>query len=134
MEATEVLTEIRSFVEDEWASNSRPVLLSSLPTRLERKLGSAYKIILADKGLKAFLQKNSEAAGVRLIQDPVHHARVGVIPRDREYAFPTPASPSSQITAADARAFAKVLDMMTAEEQRAVALPASFVARLLNAK
>jgi hypothetical protein len=68
------------------------------------------------------------------VQDPIHAARVGVVPIGQEYIFSPSAESSSQITPADARAFARVLDAMTAEERRTVALPASFVARLLAAR
>lgn len=134
MEKIDVLAEIRRIVEEEWAANSRPVLLSNLPRTLEQTFGADYKIALEDKTLKTFLQENSEGAGVHLVQDPAHHARVGVIPRDQEYVFAASVASSPPITAADARAFGRVLNAMTAEEQRAVTLQASFVARLLAAR
>lgn len=137
MEKSDVLDEIRRIVEDEWNANSRPVLLSNLPRTLERTTGADYKVALEDRTLKAFLQENSEKAGVQLVQDPVHHARVGAIPRDQEYVFLSPdtasATSTPPITAADVRIFGRVLDAMTIEEQRTATLPASFVARLLAA-
>lgn len=134
MEKSDVLVEIRRIVEEEWGANSRPVLLSNLPRTLERTFGADYKTALEDKTLKAFLQENSEEAGVNLVQDSAHHARVGAIPRDQEYVFPTSVTSLPSITAADARTFGRILDAMTVEEQRTTTLPASFVARLLAAR
>lgn len=134
MEKNDVLAEIRRIVEEEWAANSRPVLLSNLPRMLENTSGTDYKIALEDKTLKAFVQENSEAADLHLVQDPAHHARIGVIPRGQEYVFAPSVTSSSPITATDARAFGRVLNAMTVEEQRTATLPASFVARLLAAR
>lgn len=134
METTVVLDNISRIVEDEWARNGRPILLSSLPKMLESEFGVEYRRALGDKGLKAFLQENAEAAGVRLVQDPAHHARVGIVPMNENYVFHPSVESPTQVSAADARAFARVLDAMTADEQQALALPASFVVRLLTAK
>lgn len=134
METSEVLDETRRIVDEEWATGARPVLLSNLPRSLEQSLGQDYKTVLADKSLKSFLQEHEQEAGVKLVQDPVHRARIGVIPEGRQFAFPAPPETSTQISAADARAFGQVLASMTVEEQRTTLLPASFVARLLTAR
>ena len=134
METSEVLVEIRRIVDEEWATGARPVLLSNLPRSLEQSLGQDYKTVMADKSLKSFLQVHAQEAGVTLVQDPVHRARVGVIPEGRQFTFPTPPETSAQISAADARTFGRVLASMTVEEQRTTMLPASFVARLLAAR
>lgn len=134
METSEVLAEIGRIVEEEWAANTRPVLLSNLPRALEQSFGSEYKKTFEDKTLKTFLQENAEAARMQLVQDPVHRARVGIIPQEQEYAFPPLPETSAQISAADARAFGRVLSAMTVEEKRIATLPASFVARLLAAR
>lgn len=134
METSEVLVEIRRIVDDEWATGARPVLLSNLPRALERSLGQDYKTVLADKSLKSFLQDHAQEAGVKLVQDPVHRARVGVIPESRQFKFPDPPEAAAQISAGDARAFGQVLASMTVEEQRTTMLPASLVARLLAAR
>ena len=133
MEKGDVLAEVRRIVEEEWAVTSRPVLLSNLPRRLEQTLGPGYKLVLEDKSLKAFLHENGSAADVHLVQDPMHHARVGVIPRGQEFQFLSSPRPSIPITAADARAFGRVIGAMTVEEQQTTTLPVSFVARLLAA-
>lgn len=134
MTSSEVLVEIRRIVDEEWAAHARPVLLSNLPRSLEQSLGGDYKVVLADKSLKSYLQEHASDAGVKLVQDPVHRARVGVIPAGQQFAFPDPPEAAAQISAADARAFGRVLAAMTAEEQRTSMLPASFVARLLAAR
>lgn len=134
MNKDDVLAEIQRIVVEEWSANSRPLLLSKLPSRLEEIFDQGYKAALGDKPLKAFIQDNETAAGIRLVQDPVHQARVGVIPGGQEYVFPRSVAPTPSITLADARAFGRVLDAMTAEEQRLLALPAGLVARLLAAR
>lgn len=135
METSELLSEIRQIVDEEWPINRLPVLLSKLPRKLESKFpGSDYKSGTGGKSLKSFLRDNSEVAGVRVVQDPVHSARVGLIPLGEEYEFPPLLDSTSGITAADAQAFARVLDAMTPEEKQAVLLPASFVTRLLAAR
>lgn len=134
MEKLDVLAEIRRIVEEEWAANSRPVLLSKLPRTLESTWGMDYRTAIEDKSLKVFLQENADSAGIHLVQDPAHHARVGVVPVGQDYVFAPSVASSTPITAADARAFGRVLGAMTVEEQRTVTLPTSFVARLLAAR
>lgn len=134
MDTSDVLVEIRRIAEEEWASHRRPVLLSNLPRSLELSLSQDYKSILADKSLKSFLQDHAQEAGVKIIQDPVHGARVGIIPEGQQFRFPAPPETSEQISGADARAFGRVLASMPLEEQRNTMLPASFVARLLASR
>lgn len=135
MESPELLDAIRRIVEEDWPTNKFPVLLSKLPKRIDSLWpGEDYREALGGKNLKGFLQENAAVAGLRLVQDPAHSARVGLIPLNEEYEFPAlPAAPPSGITPDDARAFARVIESMTAEEQQAVTFPASFVARLLAA-
>ena len=135
METSELLTEIRQIVDEEWPTNRLPVLLSNLPRKLESKFpGVDYKDATGGKSLKSFLRENAEVAGVRVVQDPAHSARVGLVPLGEEYEFPPLLASVSGNTAADAQAFARVLDAMTSEEKQAVMLPASFVSRLLAAR
>ena len=135
MEMSDVLDAIRQIVDEEWPAKGLPVLLSNVPRKLESRFPeSDYREVLGGKSLKSILRENSAVAGVRLVQDPAHSARVGLIPIDQEYEFPPlPAASHSAITAADALAFARVLETMSAEEKQAVMLPASFVSRLLAA-
>ncbi|KQM17894.1 hypothetical protein ASF83_02110 [Plantibacter sp. Leaf171] len=135
MESPELLDAIRRIVEEDWSTNKLPVLLSKLPKRIDSLWpGEDYRGALGRKNLKGFLQENATVAGLRLVQDRAHSARVGLIPLNEEYEFPAlPAAPPSGITPDDARAFARVIESMTAEEKQTVAFPASFVARLLAA-
>lgn len=135
METPELLEAIRRVVEEDWPKYKFPVLLSKLPKRIDSWFpGVDYRESLGGKSLKGFLQENATVAGLRLVQDPAHSARVGLIPLDEEYEFPPlPAAPLTGITSDDARAFVRVIETMTAEEKQAVAFPASFVARLFAA-
>lgn len=135
MEKSQLLDEVRLIVEDAWPTTRLPVLLSNMPKKLESKFsGVGYKQALGGMSLKSFLLENSEVAGVRVVQDPAHSARVGLIPLGEDYEFPPLRSASSGIAAADAQAFARVLNAMTTEEKRTVMLPASLVSRLLSSR
>lgn len=135
METSELLSEIGQIVDEEWSTTRLPVLLSNLPRKLASKFPDVdYKEATDGKSLKSLLRENSEVAGVRLVQDPVHSARVGLVPLGEDYEFPPLLPSASGITAADAQAFARVLGSMTPEEKQAVMLPASFVSRLLAAR
>lgn len=131
MGTSEVLAEIRRIVNEEWDARARPVLLSNLPRSLEQPLGEDYRAALADRSLKSFLQEHAQEAGLKLVQDAEHRARVGVIPEGQQFKFASRPASSAQINVEDARAFGRVLESMTDEEQQATILPTSFVARLL---
>lgn len=135
MQASELLSEIRQIVEEDWPTTRLPVLLSNLPRKLRSRVSDAdYKEVLGGSSLKSFLRDNAELSGVQLVQDPAHSARVGVIPLGAEFEFPPLLTPTSGVSAADVQAFARVLGAMTASEQQAVAFPASFVSRLLSVR
>lgn len=134
MEKNFILSKIRQIVDTEWANTNRPVLLSALPPILEREVGKDYKPAIADKSLKTFILENSENSGIRIVQDPEHHARIGVVPFDQEYSYPSTNSPVLHISATDAQAFARVLNTLNTDEQKSLLLPASLVARLITAR
>ncbi|MBC9936930.1 MULTISPECIES: hypothetical protein [unclassified Leucobacter] len=135
MNDTDILEKIEQATVASWEENARPLLLSALPKLLLTKYEIDVKAVLGERGMKAFIQDNHEQANIKIIQDPTHHARVGVIPVTAEYTFPTSeASTAADLSANDVKAFGKVLRSMTLAEQRTVVFPATFVARLLGEK
>lgn len=135
METKELLDAVSRIAEEEWATKRLPVLLATFPQKLKGALpDDNYKDVLGEQSLKSFLQANSLLAGITVVQDPAHPARVGFIPVGQSYVFPSSPTSGLGITSADAQAFARVLNEMTLEEKRSVVFPAGFVSRLLAAR
>jgi hypothetical protein len=128
---------ILTIAQSNWAQQSQPALLSNLPPLLEAEI-PGYKGLLEPRNLKTFIKDTEEVAGYRLVEHPKHRARLGVVPRDVTFEFP-----SEEVELEQPRvsrkgndevvlAFLRALSTLPNAELDKVILPASVLARLLK--
>ena len=137
MDVDDLSRALREITDAHWADNQRPVFLSALPKELLQRIGGDYKAVLGEESLKTFIGKTSgNASGYKLVEHPTQHAKLGVVPVSVEFEFELEEAPStrSRLTREDVQAFARVLQSFSADERKAMALPATAVARLLLVK
>lgn len=135
MDAEQLSRALKAVSATHWSSKQQPVLLSALPMLLKDHLNADYKDALNGETLKDFIKRTSVAFQYRLVEHPTQKAKLGLVPAEVPFEFPTiPISSSVSLTTADAHAFARVLLSLTEEEQRAVLLPGTLVAKLITAK
>src|SRR5690554_4425428 len=87
MTIEEFKNKLENLTADYWAKNKKPLLLSGLIPMLERD-GVLLSEVIGDVRIKEFIQQTSgKDAGYKLVIDPAHNARVGVIPSNESYSY-----------------------------------------------
>jgi hypothetical protein len=135
MMANDLTAALRKIAQENWSSSSHPILLASLPKRLEVIIGSDYRSLLADQSLKSFIRATEATGKYRLVQHPTQSAKVGLLPAEAVYEFPGDSGhlvARVDVSPKDVEGFVRVLDSLTTEELRHVTLPATLVVRILS--
>lgn len=117
-----------------WKNNKKPLLLSGLVPHLESH-NFRLKDVIGEQRIKDFIQQtSSKGADYKLIVDPVHKAKVGVIPSNESYSY-TPVildiegrKTNQKIT----MEFLALVSKLPKEEAQQVHIPTHVLAKLLN--
>ena len=132
MNEDDLISQIAQLVQDTWANESKPVLISNIPRLLA---GTAFRTVIGDEGVKAFVARTCAAGKYEIVEDPVHKARIGLVPAGVAYSFP-PLAPRDASRAGKggdiALSFLKLLGELTVEDQRSVVIPVDVLVKLLQ--
>lgn len=132
MNENDLISQIARFVEDRWAAESKPVLISNIPRLLA---GTAFRSVIGDDGVKAFVARTCTEGRYEIVEDPAHKARIGLIPAGAAYTFPalTPRAASTDGKGGGiVLSFLKLLGELTEEDQRSVVIPVDVLVKLLQ--
>jgi hypothetical protein len=117
----------------------QPYLLSQAGPEL-KAAKIDYRTILGDEKLKAFVKRTGVTGGYRLVEHPIQKAKVGIVPADVQFSFPTArtdgASAERRLTTVSDRgrvvlAFLRALSSLTDEDLEAVSIPVRVLAKLV---
>jgi hypothetical protein len=125
-----------------WQSLTSPYLLASIPADFREATRTDYKSVLGDKKLKAFLEKTSGSDFYKVVQHPSQKAKVGLVPFDVSYDFPSEADdPSKEIKSTEpiveigvrdaTLIFLEAISKLPEPEQERIVIPTKTIARLL---
>ncbi|MFB4391032.1 MULTISPECIES: hypothetical protein [unclassified Pseudomonas] len=121
-------------VNEFWALNQKPVLLSNLPALLTKRGLNDYKIALKGSSLKSFVSSIAGVDTFEVITHSKHKAKVGLIPPGKIYAFTesqkTVAPPPALTVSNRVSALLDILSGLSAEDLEKVVIPASVLVKL----
>lgn len=80
---------LKASADHTWKDLEQPYLLSMAATDMKDG-GIDYRLVLGDEKLKAFVKRTEKAGGYRLVEHPTQKAKVGLVPGDAEFSFPSP--------------------------------------------
>lgn len=129
---------LQTLTQEYWDANQRPLLLSQLPVLLrDRQID--FRTTLGDKSLKSFVTRVADANHFKVVIDPTHKAKIGLIPDSVAYEFPIEVLPSqtnavSEISSAqnDAVVLLGILSKLDAADLEKIDIPVSVLAKLFK--
>jgi hypothetical protein len=142
--ASELADYIVSRTNQEWQENAFPYLLSRISPELD-KSNVDYKPLIAPQTLKNFTLTLGDR--VRLVQHPLHRARIGLVPAHVDFEFDSPnlsdvSSPAAPRSDSKRRLkvqpryavlnFLEALAELTPEEVDKVQIPISVLAKIVK--
>jgi hypothetical protein len=146
LEATQEATQkdledfLKSKADEFWREAEQPYLLSQAgPDLKAAKID--YRTILGDEKLKMFVKRTGPAGGYRLVEHPIQRPKVGIVPADVQFSFPTartggaPAEHRSATVSDRERvvvAFLRALSSLTDDDLAAVSIPVRVLAKLVR--
>jgi len=140
MEQNEKLADaLKAIAEKFWEENQKPVLLSNLPPKLNEIIPN-YKELLKGKSLKRFIKESGDEFGCKLIEHPIHKAKVAIAPLASAYLFPDETD-IPEITSSNAKegnadkiiiSFLRELKKLSQEDIEKIELPVSVIVKLLK--
>lgn len=131
MDASSLISSIAEIVCRTWRDERQPLLISNIPRHFA---GTDFRFVLGEEGVKSFVSRTCDQGGYKLVEDPNHKARVGVIPVGENYEFPTSAKqpvPEEKHRGETMLKFLNLLGELSEEEQRSVVIPVNVIAKLL---
>lgn len=87
MNNTSISNALKRIVDSYWQENKEPILLSNLPSILEKEIVD-FRDGMKGSSLKSFIKDSADSYGYCLIEHPVQKAKVGIIPSGEDYSFP----------------------------------------------
>lgn len=136
----QVKESIKAVASDYWKTHEKPLLLSNLPAVLEAKAPN-FKSILGSQSLKSFIKQNAIEMDVRLIEHPIHKAKVAVAPSTVTFDFLADSaveskdlkSPRSALRGEKAvLALLRSLSSLSDKELDQVSIPVSVLVKMLK--
>ena len=133
MDEQSLISSIAEIARNTWLNEKQPVLISNIP----RQLGSPdFRAVLGKESLKNFLSRTRSEGNYKFVEDPLHKARIGIVPAGETYEFSTT---SQQPTVVEEKykgeTMLRFLDLLldlSEEDQRSVVIPLNVVAKLLR--
>ena len=140
MERAELGSHLRVIVDEHWAENEQPILISLVPDRLKlRAPNDDYKSALGLTSLKAFVKSSQGEFGYRVIEHPTQRAKVGLVPEGSDYSFPAEevkvvdaSAENSYKNGADGIALLKNLAKLSDTDLEKITIPVSVLAKLFR--
>jgi hypothetical protein len=127
---------------DEFWQVEQPYLLSRVaPDAKAEKID--YRTILGDERLKMFVKRTGATGGYRLVEHPIQKPKVGIVPADVQFSFPSDgthgAHPEHRSATVSDRervvlAFLRALSNLTDDDLEAVSIPVRVLAKLLESR
>ncbi|WP_155773936.1 hypothetical protein [Rhodovulum sp. MB263] len=143
---------IKEIVQEAWAAEAKPVLLSNLGMELRRN-GVDYKSITSGKSLSAFISERDNE--FKVVQHPKETLKLGVIPAGEDFEFKVDAGEEKDGVEVEAEAgpisrhaknahvaesrralyaFIHQLSKLPASERDGVNIPVNVLIRLMEGK
>jgi len=132
MDEKGLITLIAAIACNIWRDEKQPLLISNIPRHLA---DTDFRSVLGDEGIKSFVSRTRSEGGYKLVEDPGHKARVGIIPAKETFEFPTNARQPIADEKHKGEVLLRFLDLvgeLSDEEQRSVVIPANVIAKLLR--
>lgn len=134
MIAESLKEKIKILADDHWQDKKKPLLLSGLVPKLESKELSLTEV-LGGKKIKQFIEETSGVeSGYKLVIDPVHRARIGVIPNNENYEYNTDIDTATNKLISQREitmSFLNIIKQLPQEEAEKVNIPTHVLAKLL---
>jgi hypothetical protein len=132
MDEKSLISKIAEIATSTWEEDKEPLLISNIPRHL---VGTDFRSVLGEEGVKSFVSRTCAEGGYKLVEDPSHKARVGIIPTEETYQFLA----STKQPVADQKRkgetvlrFLELLSELSEEEQRSVVIPVNVIGKLLQ--
>jgi hypothetical protein len=132
---------LKSKADQFWREAEQPYLLSNAGPDLKAQ-NVDYRTLLGGEKLKMFVKRTGAAAGYRLVEHPIQKPKVGIVPANVDFSFPSirTDSPSTEHRSAKVSdrervvvAFLRALSRLTDDDLEAVSIPVRVLAKLLGA-
>lgn len=135
MTRDKLIQRIGHLVEKYWAETSTPFLLSALPPSLEEE-NIELASIIGPVRLKDFLERSSEepSAQYKLVIDPVHNARIGLIPKQADFSYPVTTGKDPKNYNNITMEFLKLIENLPKEDADQIIIPVRILAKLLHSR
>lgn len=125
--------EIVNILKKRWEQSKEPFLLSKIPSMVN---DVSYKDALAGQSLKNFINETSGEDSYRIVEDPKHKARIGIVPFGEAYANPeTTNNKTTKITLNNKDIlvdFLKLLSSLPDEDLDSIVIPARILVKLVS--
>lgn len=136
MTKEELQSKLEKLTCDYWDKNQKPLLLSGLVPAIERE-GILLSDVIGEVRIKEFIKQTSyEGAGYKLVVDPIHKARIGIIPSKENYSYSGRVDTSSNATLDASHKttmdFLALIKQLPKDEADQVHIPIRILAKLLN--
>lgn len=115
---------ISDTVQQHWAKNHFPLLVSELGSRLSEEHKSELNL-----SLKKWLQQNEVKIGIKVVSHPTIAAKIGLIPRSENFSFENNETDFSN----ELRGLLIILEQkLSIDELASIKIPANVVIKLLK--
>lgn len=132
MTEQDLIATIAQIMGKAWQEENEPLLISNIPRHLA---GTDFRSVLGEEGVKSFVSRTCAQGGYKLVEDPIHKARVGIIPANEDYKFPMDTQPpiaEQKGKGETALRFLELLSELSEDEQRSVVIPVNVICKLLK--
>lgn len=132
MDSDSLILSIAELARTTWQRDKQPLLISNIPRQIPDK---DFRAVLGTEGVKGFVARTCDAGKYKLVEDPNHKARVGIIPADETYEFPTSTKhpvAGEKHKGETMRRFLELLGELSENEQRSVVIPINVITKLLQ--
>lgn len=120
-------------LNNRWKEVEEPFLLSKIPSILN---DMDYKSVLGGQSLKDFINETSGEDGYKLIEDPRHKARVGIIPFGGSYTYQENINNKQVKNMSNNKDvlvdFLRLLSSLPDEDLNSIVIPARVLAKLVR--
>lgn len=130
---------LRRIVDEAFKAGRLPILLSSLPPMLEKEVsGTSYRDLLEGKSIKKFITETGENSGYKLVEHPTQKAKIGLIPADANFEFPSNQDETKKERPAERKienaaiTFFRALADLPDEDLEKISIPVSVIVKLLK--
>lgn len=135
----DIIKTITDIINSFWNDEKRPLLLSSLPSKLKEIGVVNYKEIINNVPLKDFIENTSSKNSYKLVMHETQRAKIGIIPASESFDFSgtqskeeykrEPKIVKSEKVTID---FIKLLSSLSNEELDSIVIPTRILVKLIS--